>query len=192
MHNSLEFSYLSTKDSGSVTIPGAVVVFGEAYNRGDRLATSNSLQDFKLSFAYLTWPYPVERRHFRLRTLYQVHYLSVKSDYDAPVRSATPDSSGNLTSYATTGSKNFLSPALGLGLTEYVSRSFRIELNVSGFDIPHHTAIGDGDALAAYHIGSIEIRVGAKGLYFKTSPQRDYYFRGKAVGAFVGVRWCSD
>jgi hypothetical protein len=34
--------------------------------------------------------------------------------------------------------------------------------------------------------------VGAKGLYYKTSPQADFYFRGKLVGAFVGVRWCSD
>jgi hypothetical protein len=192
LHNSLDFSYFSTKASGSVNAPGAVVLFAESYNKGDLLATTDTVRDAKLSFAYLTWPYPVERRHFRLRTLWQVHYLSVKSDYDAPVRSATPDSTGTLTSYATTGSKSFISPALGLGLTEYASRNFRIELNVAGFDIPHHFAIGDGDAFAAYRFGSFEIRVGAKGLYFKTSPQADYYFRGRVVGAFVGLRWCSD
>ena len=121
-----------------------------------------------------------------------MHYLSVKSNYDAPIRSATPDSSGNLTSYATTGSKDLISPALGLGLTEYASRNLRFELNVAGFDVPHHFAIGDADATASYRIGSFEIRVGAKGLYFKTSPQADYYFRGRPVGAVVGVRWCSD
>jgi hypothetical protein len=192
LHNSLDLSYFSTKASGSVTAPGALVLFSESYNQGDRLATSDKVQDLKLSFAYLTWPYPVESRHFRLRTLWQVHYLSVSSNYDAPVRSATPDSSGNLTSYATTGSKNMISPTLGLGLTEYASRNFRIELNVAGFDVPHHFAIGDADVLAAYRVGSFEIRVGAKGLYFKTSPQADFYFRGKVVGAVVGLRWCSD
>ena len=192
LHNSLNLSYFSTKASGSVTAPGAVVIFGESYNKGDLLATTNKVQDLKLSFAYLTWPYPVESRHFRLRTLWQVHYLWVSSNYDAPIRSVTPDSNGNLTSYAATGSKNFVSPTIGLGLTEYASRNFRIELNVAGFDIPHHFAIGDADAVLAYRIGRIEIRVGGKGLYFKTSPQADYYFRGRSVGAFVGVRWCED
>jgi len=192
LHNSLDLSYFSTKASGGVNAPGALVLFSESYNKGDRLATTDSLQDVKLSFAYLTWPYPVESRHFRLRTLWQVHYLNVKSNYDAPIRSVTPDSSGNLTSYATTGSKNLISPAVGLGLTEYASRNFRIELKVAGFDIPHHFAVGDADALAAYRVGSLEIRVGAKGLYFKTSPQADFYFRGRLVGAFVGLRWCSE
>ena len=192
LHNSLNFSYFSTKASGSTTAPGALVIFGESYNKGDRLATTDKVQDLKLSFAYLTWPYPVESRHFRLRTLWQVHYLWARSNYDAPTRSVTPDSSGNLTSYAATGSKSYISPAVGLGLTEYASRNFRIELNVAGFDIPHHVAIGDADAVLAYRIGSIEIRVGAKGLYFKTSPQVDYYFRGRPIGAFVGLRWCED
>jgi hypothetical protein len=192
LHNFLTLSYYSTKASGTVTAPTALVVFGQSYNQGDLLATSDKVQDLKLSFAYLTWPYPVESRHFRLRTLWQVQYLSVSSNYDAPVRSATPDSSGNLTSYATNGGKSFISPTLGLGLTEYASRNFRIELNVAGFDVPHHFAIGDADASASYRLGRIEIRVGGKGLYIKTSPQADYYFRGRVVGAFVGVRWCSD
>ena len=192
LHNSLTLSYFSTKASGGTTAPGALVIFGESYNQGDVLATTDKLQDLKVSFAYLTWPYPVESRHFRLRTLWQVHYLSVSSNYDAPIRSVTPDSSGNLTSYATTGSKSFFSPALGLGLTEYASRNLRIELNVAGFDIPHHFAIGDAEAFGAYRVGRLEIRVGARGMYFKTSPQADYYFRGRPVGAFVGLRWCMD
>ena len=192
LHNSLTLSYFSTKASGSTTAPSGLVLFSQSYNKGDLLATTDKVQDVKLSFAYLTWPYPVESRHFRLRTLWQVHYLSVKSNYDAPVRSVTPDSSGNLTSYATLGSKSFTSPAVGLGLTEYASRNFRIELNVAGFDIPHHFAIGDADAFAAYRVGRIEIRVGGRGLYFKSSPQADLYFRGRLVGAFVGLRWCVD
>lgn len=192
LHNSLTLSYFSTKASGNTTAPTPLVLFNQSYTKGDLLATTDKIQDLKLSFAYLTWPYPVESRHFRLRTLWQVRYLWVKSNYDAPVRSATPDSTGFLQSYAATGSKQLLSPTLGLELTEYASRNFRIELSVAGFDVPHHFAVGDADVLAAYRIGSLEIRVGAKGLYYKTSPQADFYFRGKLVGAFVGVRWCSD
>ena len=192
LHNSLVLSYYSAKDSGSTNAPGALVLFSQSYNKGDLLATTDKVQDVKLSFEYLTWPFPVESRHFRLRTLWQVHYLSVSSNLDAPIRSATPDSSGNLTSYATTGSKNLYSPAVGVVFTEYASRNLRVALEVTGFDVPHHFAIGDADAFAAYRLGSLEIRVGAKGLYFKTSPQADFYFRGRVVGAFVGVRWCSD
>jgi hypothetical protein len=192
LHNSLDLSYFSSKASGSVTAPGALVLFSQSYNQGDLLATTSKVQDLKLSLAYLTWPYPVESRHFRLRTLWQVHYLWATSKYDAPIRSATPDSSGNLTSYATTGSKQIISPAVGLGFTEYASRDFRLELNVTGFDVPHHFAIGDADAFGAYRIGRLEIRAGAKGLYYKTSPQADFYFRGRPIGAFVGVRWCAD
>jgi hypothetical protein len=191
-HNSLTLSYFSTKASGSTTAPNALVVFSMPYKLGDRLTTTDRIKNVKLSFAYLTWPYPTESRHFRLRTLWQVQYVSISSDYDAPLRSATADSSGYLTSYATTGSKTLISPAVGLGLTEYASRNFRIELNVSGFDIPHHAAIGDAEAVAAYRTGHIELRVGAKGLYYKTSPRAEYYFRGRSVGAFVGVRWCED
>jgi hypothetical protein len=192
LHNSLTLSYFTTKASGNVKAPGALVLFSESYNQGDLLATSDRVRDVKLSFNYLTWPYPVESRHFRLRTLWQVHYFTVSSDYDAPIRSSTPDSSGNLTSYATTGGKSIYSPAVGLGFTEYASRNFRLELNVTGFEVPHHWAIADADASASYRAGRLEIRVGAKGLYFKTSPQSDFYFRGRPVGAFVGLRWCSD
>jgi hypothetical protein len=192
LHNSLSFSYFSTKASGSANAPTPLVLFTQSYTQGDRLATTDKVQEIKLSFAYLTWPYPVESRHFRLRTLWQVHYIAVRSDLDAPVRSVTPDSSGNLFSYAATGSKSFISPALGLGLTEYASRNFRIELNVAGFDMPHHSAIGDAEALFAYRAGRVEIRLGGRGLYFKTSPQADFYFRGRLIGAYVGLRWCSD
>src|ERR1017187_7723787 len=41
-------------------------------------------------------------------TLYQVQYIEVKTVFDAPVLSATPDSSGNFTSYSTLGSKGYI------------------------------------------------------------------------------------
>ena len=55
--------------------------------------------------------------------------------YDAPVRSNTPDSAGNLTSFETVGSKSYFSPTFGLGIHEYATRHFRFELNGSGFGI---------------------------------------------------------
>ena len=134
----------------------------------------------------------MEARHFRLKTLWQMHYVNVRSDFDAPIRSSTPDSAGNYTSYATKGSKGYFSPAVGLGLHEYVSRNFRIEADLSGFSLPHRFRLVDSDASIAYRLGSIELRAGGKAFLFRSSPKSDYFFRGTVGGAFVGIRWYSN
>src|ERR1019366_1546212 len=125
LHNSLRVSYFSTKRSGTTTAANEMVIFSQPYAAGDQLSTNGKISDYKLSYEYLTWPYPVEARHFRLKTLWQVQYVTMKGNFDAPIRSATPDSAGNFTSYTATGSKNFITPALGLGVHEYATRNFR-------------------------------------------------------------------
>src|ERR1035441_5740199 len=172
--------------------PYEMVTFTQTYNAGDQLSTDAKLTDLKLSYEYLTWPYPVESRHFRLKTLYQVQYISMKGSFDAPIRSATPDSAGNFTSYTTQGSKSFVTPAFGLGVHEYATRNFRFEANVSGFMLPHRWHLVDSDATIAYRAGRLELRAGAKAFLFRTSPKTDYFYRGTVGGAFVGLRWYSD
>jgi hypothetical protein len=134
----------------------------------------------------------VGARHFRLKTLFQVQYITMKTVFDAPVKSATPDSSGNITSYATVGSKSFFTPSFGLGAHQYFSRNFRFEANFSGFWLPHRWHVLDTDAVIAYRFPNVELRVGAKGFIFRTSPNSDYFFRGTLGGLFVGLRWHSD
>jgi hypothetical protein len=191
-HNSLKISYMFAKAGGTTTAPSDLVIFSQAYSKGDQLATSYKMSNAKVSYEYLTWPYPVENRHFRLKTLWQVHYISFKSNYDAPILSATPDSTGALTSYATTGSKSYFTPTFGLGVTEYATRHLRLEANLSGFGVPHRFSIWDADASVAYRFGKVELRGGARGLHFHSSAKADYYVRGTLSGAFVGVRWYSD
>jgi len=192
LHNSLRVSYFSTKRSGTTTAANEMVIFSQPYAAGDQLSTNGKISDYKLSYEYLTWPYPVEARHFRLKTLYQVQYIEVKTVFDAPVLSATPDSSGNFTSYSTLGSKGYITPALGLGVHEYATRYFRLEANVSGFMLPHRWQLLDSDATIAYRVGKIELRAGAKGFIFRTSPKSDYFYRGTVGGVMFGVRWYSD
>jgi len=192
LHNAIRLSYMFSKAAGTTTAPNDLVLFGQAYNKGDQLSTSYKLSNYKISYEYLTWPYPVESRHFRLKTLWQVQYITFRSSYDAPVRSNTPDSAGNLTSFETLGSKSYFSPTFGLGIHEYATRHFRFELNGSGFGIPKRFNIWDADASIAYRVGKIEIRGGARALHFHSSAKADYYFRGTLSGAFVGVRWYSD
>src|ERR1039458_8477294 len=79
LHNSLRVSYFSTKRSGTTTAANEMVIFSQPYAAGDQLSTNGKISDYKLSYEYLTWPYPVEARHFRLKTLYQVQYIEVKT-----------------------------------------------------------------------------------------------------------------
>jgi hypothetical protein len=192
LHNTIRFTYFFAKRSGTTTAPTDLVLFAQPYVKGDELSTNGKLSDYKLSYEYLTWPYPAGARHFRLKTLWQVQYVVMKTTFDAPVKSATPDSAGNFTSYAVVGSKGYLTPAFGLGVHEYASRNFRFEANVSGFWLPHRWYLLDTDATIAYRFGRWELRGGGKGFVFRTSPKAEYFYRGTMAGVFVGLRWYSD
>ena len=74
----------------------------------------------------------------------------MKASSTLPIKSATPDTNGTLTDYSTMGSKSFFTPSFGLGVHEYASRNFRFEANVSGFGLPGHWYLVDGDAAIAY------------------------------------------
>jgi len=190
-HNTLKISYFQSKASGLKTAPNDLVIYSQPYANGDTVSTSYKIQNAKVSYEYLTWPYPVESRHFRLKTLWQAQLISMKSSFDAPLLPTT-DSSGNPLSYAASGARTLISPTFGLGVAEYATRNFRFEANASGFDIPHHWAIWDADASISYRVGHIEIRGGAKALHFKTSTKSDYFQYATMGGAFVGLRWYSD
>jgi hypothetical protein len=192
LHNSIHFSYFNAKQSGTTTATTETVIFSQTYAAGDQLSTNAKLSDYKLSYEFLTWPYPVGGRHFRLKTLYQVQYIAMKSIFDAPILSATPSSAGTITSYSTQGSKSYITPALGVGVHEYATRNFRFEANVSGFMLPHRWQLLDSDASIGYRTGHFELRAGAKAFIFRTSPKADYFYRGTAGGAFVGIRWYSN
>jgi hypothetical protein len=192
LHNTIRLSYMFAKAAGTTNAPNDLVLFSQAYTKGDQLSTSYKMSNYKISYEYLTWPYPVESRHFRLKTLWQVQYITFRSGYDAPVLSNTPDSAGNLTSYATAGSKSYFTPTFGLGFHEYATRNFRLEANISGFGVPHHFNLWDADASIGYRLGRFEVRGGARSLHFRSSAKSDYYFYGTMSGAYVGVRLYSN
>jgi hypothetical protein len=192
LHNQIKVGYFFSKTSGSTTAPTDLVVFGQTFSKGEPMTTNAKLSDAKISFEYLTWPYPVERRHFRLKTLWQVQYVTMRAVYDDPVKSATPDSGGNITSVSVLGSKSYFTPAFGLGLHEYATRSFHFEADISGFAWPHRFQLVDSEVTIGYRVGHIAVRGGVKYFHFRSSPQQDYFYRANLVGAFVGVRWHSD
>lgn len=181
--NAIRISYFRTSASGNITIPTDLLLWGGNYTKGDYLSTDYHLSNVKVSYEFLTWPYPIGTRRIRLKTLWQFQYTHMTTAFDAPLKSTAngPNTaSGNKTLYA---------PTLGLGLDYYVTRKFRLEANASGFALPHRWTIWDSDASTGYRIGKLELRVGGKAFHFRTSPKSDYYLRGTLAGAFAGVRF---
>lgn len=198
-HNALRISYFRNQGSGSTTSGTDLQIWDQTYTAGTLVSTNFKLQNVKISFDYLTWPYPVEARKYRLKTLWQIQYTSIQSVFDAPLLphydssgNLLLDSSGNPISYVGTGTKWFVSPTFGLNFTDYITRNFRLELEGSGFGIPHRSAIWDTDATANLRLGHFEIRLGAKGFHFKTSTKADFFMRGTMFAPLVGIRWMSD
>lgn len=199
LHNALRLTYLDARASGNFTNTTDLQLFSQTYTAGTYLTTDYRVQHAKLEFDYLTWPYPVESRKFRLKTIWAVQYTSIRNGFDAPLLPLTDssgnpllDSSGNPLSYADSGSRWFISPMLGLGVAEYVSRHFRLEANASGFAIPHHNNIWDADASANIRYGHLEFQIGAKALHFQTSTKSDFFMKGTMAAAFAGLRWYSQ
>jgi hypothetical protein len=200
LHNTLRFSFQDVKATGDIqSIPVQIQAWGQTYPAGTYLATSYHLQHGSISMDYLTWPYPVESRRFRLKTLWQVQYTNVKSTFDAPKSpiadaNGNPlvDSNGNLISYAGSGSHWFISPMFGVQTMYYYGRHFRWEAKASGWGWPHHNAIWDADTSANLRYGHFELGVGFRGFHFKTSTQGEYYTHGTYAAGFAGLRWYSQ
>lgn len=199
LHNMLKLSYFEVRQSGDYTAPvDTQVLNSQVYNTGTLVSTDTRVQNLKLSFDYLTWPYPVESRRFRLKTLWQVQYTSVTAGFDAPqlplfdsAGNPLVDASGNPISYATSGTKWFILPTFGLGATYYITRNIRFEASADGFAIPHHSTLYEGESTLNFRLSHFEVRGGAKLFHYKTSPSQDFYLRGTMAGVFFGIRWYS-
>jgi hypothetical protein len=199
LHNSLTFSYLETRGTGDFTTPVILTVAGgQTYAAGTVVSTDHNIQNIKLSFNYLTWPYPVESRKFRLKTLYQVQYVAAKSGFDAPLLPLVDangnillDSSGNPISYAASETKWFVLPTFGLSATEYITHNIRFEASFDGFGIPHHALLYEAESTLNFRLSRFELRGGGKFFHFKTSTDQDFYQKGTLASVFVGIRWYS-
>jgi hypothetical protein len=200
LHNTLKFEYFETRANGNInSIPTTLHLWTQTYDPGTYLSSTYRLQHGKMTFEYLTWPYPIESRRFRLKTLWGVQYTSIRTVFDAPKApifdnqgNILVDSAGNPISYAGIGSRWFISPEFGLQTQYYKGRHFRWEASASGWTWPHRNTVWDADTSANVRYGHIELRVGAKAYHFKTNTQAEYFSRGTIGSAFVGVRWYSQ
>ena len=126
--NSFEFTYWRKQGFGTSVLGSTETYnfFGDNFAPSDSVLTRYTVQSMKLSWDYLTFPYPSNSAKFRLKTLYQIQYVSVGTSFDAP---ADPDA------IPTSGNKDMIFPTLGVGLEYHPSRHFRLEMKASGFGL---------------------------------------------------------
>jgi hypothetical protein len=199
LHNTLKLTLTNFNAVGDYTSPIEVTNFNQTYNGGTYISTNYHVERAQLSFEYLTWPYPVGSRKIRLKTLWQVQFTNITSVLDSPDNyydsngNLILDSSGQPINLSAAGTKRIISPEFGIGLSYYPSRHVRVEFNGGGFGFPHRYYIWDGDASVNIRVLShIEIRLGARGMGFKTSTNSDFYIKGNYIAPFVGIRWYSN
>ncbi len=177
---SLEFTYFEVKAQGNTLLPLTVNFFGNDFASGDTLATRWVERDFKLSWNYLTWPYPSNHAKFRVKALFEVQASEISASYDAP---SDPNA------ITTDGGKQVVLPTLGLGVEYHPAKRVRLEAKASGFAIWHHADLWNAEASAVFRIGKVEALLGERAFHDKTSPKQDEYYSQTMYGPYVGLRW---
>lgn len=180
-HNAIRLSYFDTKASGTFVAPINLNFWSIPFSPGDVTDTNYRIRSFKFSYEFVSWPYPIGSRKIRVKTLWQAQVARMSTGFAAP-----------LSTTATTpaaGSKTVVLPTLGLGISYYLAKDLRFDADASGFMIPHHGAIGDVNTAMSYRFSRLELQLGAKLYYFKTSTHADFYMKGLMGGPFIGVKF---
>jgi len=175
-----------SKGDGNQTAPSDTTLFGASINKGDYLATQYQIRSGRLYLDDLMYPHKFPVAKFRLKSIWAIRYLGVKTTIDAPLQK---DANGNLTNAAGTGSRQIVLPELGVAAEYGIARHVVLRVGGSGFGIPHHSNIWDGEATLAWRHGKVSVEGGVKALGFKTSPHKDEYTQDRLYGGFIGVRY---
>lgn len=178
---SLHLEIFRMEGTGNQNAPRATTVFTTAISQGDYLATEYKMTTAKLYLDDLLFPhkFPVER--FRLKSLWEVQYVSFGTNINAPYVTTSIETAS--------GTKSVILPTFGLAAEYAITPHIVARVDASGFVIPHHSDLYDAHAQLSWRIGSFEVVGGVKTLHAKTSPQSDEYISATVSGAFVGVRW---
>jgi len=178
--NSVEFRVFQVKAQGNSILGESEAFFGTLYAVGDVLATNYYVDNLKLSWNYLTYPYPSNHAKFRLKTLWEMQYTKIGSSFDAP---------GDVNAAPVSGVKSLFFPTFGLGVEYHPIKRVRLEAKASAFAIPHHGDLYDAEASLVVTGLHFEISAGGRVFHFKTSPQADQFFTQTLWGPYLGIRF---
>lgn len=177
--NSFEFRFFQAKGQGNSVLATTDQFFTTQYAIGDVLATNWRVSSYKLSWNYLTYPFPSAGAKFRFKTLYEFQYAAVRGSFDAPA---------DVNAVPTEGIKSIIRPTLGAGIEYHLARRVRFEAKLSGMGFPHHGDLYDGEASLTAGGPHFELLAGARIFHLKTSPTSDQYYTQTLWGPYLGLR----
>lgn len=179
-------SFIQMKSTGATTSPVDLILFGGSTRKDNLIIAQYKIELFKVSYDYLTYFWKKKNSDIRLKTLWEMQRISISNTVEDFVEQTDGTlAAGNLAQ----GTKSILAPTIGMGLEQNVSRFFRWEARASGWAMPHRSVIGDMEADIAFRKGHFELLLGAKYLYFKTSPKGEQYEKGTISGPFMSLRY---
>ena len=181
---SVRVNYFRTKMTGGNIAPQNLNLFGVAIPGGDIVASQAKITNFKASYDFVTYYWNKKGGDLRLKTLYEVQYLSIDSTID----DFQLQTDGTYNINPTGATKTIILPTFGVGLDQTVSKHFRLEVRGSGFALPHRSEIGDAEGDIAVRYGRVELIAGARVYYFRTTRRADHFIDGTLSGPFVGLR----
>jgi hypothetical protein len=176
----LRFEGFLTKGDGNQTLTTAPDLFGTQFNVGNNVSTQYQITGAKLYLDDLLFPHKFPVSRFRIKSLWEVQYVKMKTTIDAPLI---------LTGLTATGSHQIILPTFGLAAEYAIAPHVLLRVAGSGFGLYHKADIWDGDATIAWRMGKWEVVGGGKAFHFKTSPKKSEYMSATLAGAFVGLRW---
>lgn len=180
----LHLEYFRIAGDGNQIAPAATDVFGSAnYSKGDYLATQYKVQSAKLYLDDLLFPHKFPVAKFRVKSLWEVQWVSGKATTDAPYLDAKGVSA------SASGSRQIIFPEFGLAAEYAIAPHILLRASGAGFGLYHKADLWDAEATIAFRRGMWELRGGGKAFHFKTSPNNSDYLTATFTGAFVGLRW---
>lgn len=177
--NSFEFRFFQQTGQGNSILGVTEEFFTTQYAIGDVLATNYRVSNYKLSWNYLTYPYPSASAKFRFKTLYELQYVAVRGSFDAPA---------DVDAVPTEGIKSLIRPTLGAGIEYHPARHVRFEAKLSAMGFPHHGDLYDAEASLVGRGPHFELLAGAMIFHFKTLPTSDQYYTETLWGPYAGLR----
>ena len=194
--NSLRFTYFRVQGQGNTITSQPLQLYSVDFAPGDQLNSNYTIQAAKLSWDYLSYTFhnPGHFNGVRFKTLYELQLVNIGVNVDSPNEEALVNAGTTAylqqTSFLASGSKTLVMPTFGGELEHELGKHFRWEILASGFGIPHHGVIWDGQADIALRFGKAEVFGGYRALHFETSSSSsDQYYKETLSGAYVGIRY---
>jgi hypothetical protein len=176
----LEVGFFRVTGDGSVRAPRNISLEGANIVAGELLAMKYQISNYRLSWNYLTYPWPPLDSRFRIKTFWEVQYTQMKPEVRLPEtdpnRAIQPD-------------QGVFFPGAGLGFEYVPAQAFRIEARGSGMGFPGKSRYLDTEATAVVRLGGLELFGGAKLFHFQTPPKNEVFLKGTLWGPLFGVRY---